>query len=111
MRDRVAATMPMADGQPEYNMKRLMQALGPPVIVPEVDKYYTFVYKAKTPNIRYDKHPFILCTSVHKWGFIGANYHWEDYRRYTWLEVISNLYEILPSEVESMRSYPTKRIV
>ena len=111
MKDRVASVKPKANGQPEYNMKRLMQALGPPTIVPEPNKYYTFVYKAKTPNIKYDKHPFILCTSVYKWGFVGANYHWEDYRRYSWREVISNIYEILPEEVGSMRDFPTMRIV
>ena len=27
---------------------------------PSVGKYYVFVYKAKTPNIRYDVHPFVV---------------------------------------------------
>ena len=108
--NRVERVKPKADGQPEYNMKVLMQALGPPVIVPEPNKYYVFVYKAKTPNTLYDKHPFIACTGVYKWGFTGFNYHWEDYRRYSWLEVISNLYEITEEERDTMMKYPIERI-
>ena len=108
--NRVNGLSPQADGQPEYNMKVLMRGLGPPVIVPEPNKYYVFVYEAKTPNILYDRHPFIACTGVYKWGFTGFNYHWEDYRRYSWLEVISNLYEITEEERETMMEFPIKRI-
>lgn len=108
--DRVKNLSARPDGQPEYNMKVLMRALGPPLIVPEPDKYYVFVYKAKTPNLMYDAHPFIMCTNVFKWGFTGFNYHWEDFRRYSWLEVISNLYEITEEEVNTMRNFPIKRI-
>ena len=108
--DRVAKALKMADGQPEYNMKVLMRELGPPMIVPEGNKYYVFVYEAKTPNLLYDRNPFIICTGIYKWGFTGFNYHWEDYRRYSWLEVVSNVFEIKEEEVESMKNYPNKRI-
>lgn len=83
---------------PEYIMSKLMAVLGPSKIVPQASKYYTFVYKAKTPGLLYDQHPLIQCTSVHLWGFIGFNYHWKLYRRYTWNEVLTNLYEIKPEE-------------
>ena len=75
-------------------------------IVPEADKYYLFVYTPKTKGIQYDQHPFILCTSVHKWGFIGINMHWDDHRRYTWQEVESNLFEINDDEVQDVAKLP-----
>jgi hypothetical protein len=102
-------TLANAHGQPEYNMKQLLRNLGPAEIVPDPDKYYVFIYKAKTPNTQYDQHPFIKCTSVHRWGFCGFNYHWEDYRRYSWLEVVSNIYEIKENEVQEMMNYPIAR--
>ena len=76
---------------------------------PSVGKYYVFVYKAKTPNIRYDAHPFVVVTGVYQWGFSGFNFHWNDYRRYSWQEVVSNLYEIYPSELNTMESVPIAR--
>ena len=91
---------------PTSNMAYLLEKLSPSVIVPEADKYYTFVYTPKTRNIRYDQHPFIQCTSRHEWGFIGFNYHWEEHRRYTWQEVQSNLFEIYDDEVEDMKTFP-----
>lgn len=86
-----------------YNMQLLLSYLTPSEIVPDVDKYYTFVYTAKTPNLEYDQHPVIICTSVHKWGFIGFNYHWNDYRQYSWGDVLSNIYEIYPDEIEMVK--------
>ena len=87
-------------------MGRLLNIITPSVIVPQPDKYYVFVYKAKTPNIRYDQNPFIVCTSIFQWGFTGYNFHLEAPRRYTWGEVRSNLYELNDDELNSMQSYP-----
>ena len=95
-----------AGDKPIPNMFLLLNKLGPGLIIPEADKYYVFVYNAKTPKIRYDQHPFIKCTSVYKWGFTGFNYHWNDHRRYTWQEVSSNIFEIYDDEVEEMKSFP-----
>lgn len=88
-------------GRPAYNMAILLAKLSQSTIVPRPDKYYTFIYKAKTPNISYDKHPLITCTSVHSWGFTGYNYHWNDYRQYAWGEVISNVYGLNEQEFSS----------
>jgi len=96
---------------PVYNMKMLLESLSPAVIVPEPDKYYVFVYKAKTKNIKYDKHPFIICTGIYKWGFSGYNVHWNDWRRYTWNEVLTNIYEIKESEIKDMERYPIAKFV
>jgi hypothetical protein len=83
--------------------------MGKGEIVPQPDKYYVFIYKAKTKGIQYDQHPFIACTSVYKWGFTGFNYHWEAYRRYSWREVFSNIYEVYEDEIEDMQKYKIAR--
>ena len=102
-------TLANAHGSPEYNMKLLLRKLGPPEIVPDKDKYYVFIYKAKTRGVQYDQHPLIQCTGIYPWGFTGFNYHWEDYRRYSWLEVVSNVYEIKQEEIDDMKNYPIAR--
>ena len=95
---------------PERCMSLLMgNYSGPSVIVPNPNKYYTFVYVAKTPNIQYDQHPLILCGDVFQWGFTGFNFHWEQIRRYTWQECRSNLLEISEQEFETVKSLPTAR--
>ena len=93
--------------KPAKNMELLMDALGTSEIVPEADKYYTFVYKAKTPGIRYDQHPLVYVTAVFQWGFVGFNAHWNDSRQYSWQEVVSNLYEISQEEIGLVESIPT----
>ena len=89
---------------PERNMQMLLNVLKESVITPRPDKYYVFVYKAKTPGITYDQHPFIVCTSVFQWGFVGYNFHWEQPRRYTWAEVKSNLYEVSDNELNDVQN-------
>ena len=91
---------------PDYNMSLLLNTLTPSVIIPQLDQYYVFVYKAKTPRIQYDQNPFITCTGVYKWGFSGFNYHWKQPRRYSWNEVISNLYEVQEDEVQIVMNFP-----
>ena len=95
---------------PEENMKRLLNDLKVGVIVPQPNKYYTFVYKAKTKNIQYDQHPLILCGDVFQWGFTGFNYHWESIRRYTWGEVLTNLFEVKETDMDFLKDYPTQRL-
>ena len=94
---------------PEKNMNLLLSKLKGG-IVPEPNKYYTFIYKAKTPRIQYDQHPCILCGQVFQWGFTGYNIHWEEVRRYTWGEVISNVFELNEEEFQSMQNYQTARM-
>lgn len=89
------------------NMALLLDNLGPANLVPQADKYYTFVYTPKTKNIQYDQHPFIQVSSVHRWGFVGLNHHWDDFRRYTWAECGTPLYEIYADELEDMQQYPS----
>lgn len=109
--DRIRRLIPKATGGPTSNMKLLLNSISPSGIVPEVNKYYVFVYNAKTPNIQYDKHPFIICTGIYKWGFSGLNFHWNDWRRYSWNEVISNIYEINEEELNSMEQLNIAKFV
>ena len=109
MTSRVESLKPHMKGSPEQCMRLLLGKLTQGGIVPTPNKYYVFIYKAKTPNIQYDQHPLIVCTGVYKWGFTGFNYHWEDYRRYSWLEVFSNVYEITDEEIDDVRNFPIAR--
>jgi len=75
-------------------------------VIPTVGQYFTFIYKAKTPMIEYDRFPLVAVTSIYRWGFIGLNYHWPGWRRYTWEELQSNLYRVFPMELNTLRAIP-----
>jgi hypothetical protein len=92
-------------GDPNRNMAILLAKLNKSGIVPIANKYYTFVYKAKTKGIRYDQHPLILCGNVYKWGFTGENAHIGT-RQYSWNEVLSNIYEISEEEFQTLTEVP-----
>ena len=109
--DRIENLLRSATGSPENNMAVLLQNLSPSTIIPDTDKYYVFVYKAKSKDILYDKHPFVVCTSLYKWGFVGFNFHWNAYKRYSWSEIVTNLYEIKENELNSMEKYPIAKFV
>ena len=80
---------------PDDLMIELMEALGDTVTpVPDVGKYYVFVYNPKTSGIQYDQNPLVAVTDVFRWGFRGINFHWNGYRQYTWNEVAGQLYEV-----------------
>ena len=110
--NRVDRLVPLTKGKgPDGCMQILLNSLSPSQIIPQVDKYCVFVYKAKTKGIVYDKYPFVTCTSIFKWGFIGFNYHWNEYRRYSWGEIVSNLYEINELELNTMEHFPIAKFV
>ena len=87
-------------------MALLLESLSPSQIVPEPNKYYTFIYRAKTRGITYDQNPLIVCGDVFKWGFNGLNYHWNSIRQYTWNEVLSNVYELTDEEFNYLQEIP-----
>ena len=91
---------------PTYNMRLLLSSLTPSSIVPRPNKYYTFIYKAKTRGIQYDRHPLIVCGDVYRWGFNGLNIHWGGVRQYSWNEVLSNVYELSDEEFEFLQDVP-----
>lgn len=89
---------------PEDLMILIMDALKKEVLYPEPGKFYTFIYKPKTPNIEYDQHPLIACTSLEKWGFKAINFHWRKSRQYTWEEVIGKLHVVEYNELDELLS-------
>ena len=92
---------------PVYLMKKIREALKYTTTpVPSEGKFYTYVYRAKTPGIEYDMHPLIACTEVYGSGFTGINFHWGKYRKYTWEEIQSNLYEVDAGELADLREIP-----
>ena len=84
----------------------IMDTLKEEVLYPETGKFYTFLYSPKTPDIEYDQHPLIACTSLEKWGFKGINFHWRQSRQYTWEEVLGKLHVIRYDELDEMMSIP-----
>jgi hypothetical protein len=74
--------------------------------IPVVGQIYIFRYRAKTPLIRYDRHPLIQVTNVYIWGFSGFNYHWNEIRQYTWDEIYNGMYEIHKNELQDLRRIP-----
>ena len=91
-------------------MMAIMETLNDTVVtVPDVGRYYTFIYDPKTPRIRYDEFPLIACVGLFRWGFRGINYHWPGFRNYDWQQSIGNLYQAYPLEINDLRSIPYQR--
>ena len=91
---------------PNQNIRLVLERLTPAEIVPKANKYYTFIYKAKTLGIQYDQNPLIVCGDVYKWGFTGLNVHWNAVRRYSWNEVLSNVFELNEEEFTTLQDVP-----
>ena len=94
---------------PDDLMMKIIESLTEGSKRPSEGKYYVFLYKAKTPNIRYDQHPMVAVTDVFEWGFRGINFHWNTVRQYTWNEIIGGLYEITHSELTDLDGIPFAR--
>ena len=89
----------------EDQMLMIMEALNDTVTpVPDVGTICTFVYQAKTPGITYDQHPLVAVTDLFPWGFRGLNFHWRDYRQYTWEELAGQVYIVKPEELDDLLS-------
>ena len=96
---------------PDDRMLALMGALTEVEVVPDVGRYYTFIYQPKKPSSENDEFPLIACIGLFRWGFRGINYHWaargaDPFRNYTWQEMKSNLHLVYPLEVNDARSIP-----
>ena len=97
---------------PEEMMMEIMELLNNTVTpIPEVGKFYTFVYNAKTPGKTYDQHPLIACTSIEQWGFKGINFHWRQSRNYTWQELAGQLYIVQYNELDDLMAIPYGKFI
>ena len=101
-----------AINDPEDMMLIIMEALNNTVTpIPEVGKFYTFIYNAKTPDITYDQHPLIACTELLPWGFRGLNFHWRESRNYTWPELAGQLYIVEYNELDDLLALPYGKFI
>ena len=96
---------------PDDIMLSIMEVFTRSEFIPDVGKYYTFVYLAKTPDITYDQYPLIAVTAVERWGFKGLNYHWNEFKNYTWQEVLGKMHVIEANEIEYMRTLPYSKFI
>ena len=97
---------------PEDMMLEIMELLNDTVTpIPEVGKFYTFVYNAKTPGETYDQHPLIACTALEQWGFKGLNFHWQQSRNYTWNELAGQLYVVQWNELDDLMAIPYAKFI
>ena len=97
---------------PEDMMLEIMELLNDTVTpIPEVGKFYTFVYNAKTPGETYDQHPLIACTALEQWGFKGLNFHWQKSRHYTWNELAGQLYIVQWNELDDLMAIPYAKFI
>ena len=106
---------PILDGiigneDPDDLMLELLEVVSESGNIPNVGKYYIFVYNPKTLNISYDQNPFVAVTDVFQWGFKGINFHWGEMRQYTWSEIAGSLYEVYPSEIKDLQAIPFANI-
>ena len=79
---------------PQDIMMEIISIFQETEIIPDVGKYYTFIYIPKTRDLAFDNFPLIACIDVFRWGFRGVNFHWNDYRNYTWQEVAGMLHVV-----------------
>ena len=96
---------------PDDIMLSIMEVFTRSEFIPDVGKYYTFIYLAKTPDITYDQYPLIAVTAVERWGFKGLNYHWNEFKNYTWQEVAGKMHVIEANEIEYMRTLPYSKFI
>ena len=94
--DRVGQLREKIEGlvDPESIMLEILSVFQETEIIPDVGKYYTFIYIPKTKDLAFDNFPLIACIDIFKWGFRGVNFHWNDYRNYTWQEVAGFLHVV-----------------
>ena len=106
--DRVGQLRQKIEGlvDPESIMLEILSVFQETEIIPDVGKYYTFIYIPKTKDLAFDNFPLIACIDIFKWGFRGVNFHCNDYRNYTWQEVAGFLHVVKDDEIEYMKSIP-----
>ena len=98
-------------GYSDDMMLAITEVLTDTEIVPDVGKYYTFVYNAKTAGKQYDQHPLVAVTDIFSWGFRGINFHWQSSRNYTWNELAGQLYMVKSIELDDLLGIPYAKFI
>jgi len=81
------------------------------VQVPMVGNFYIFTYVAAKRGLLTDLYPLVAVTGVYDWGFTGINMHLGEQRNYNYPVMMSPLYEVKSTELDSARSLPLKMLV
>ena len=89
---------------PDDKMAEVLERLSQVEVVPDVGRYYTFIYRPKTPRIRYDEYPLIACTDVNRWGFKRSKLSLGFVEKLHMGRGTSNLHVVYPRELEDLRS-------
>ena len=101
--------------RPEELMNEILTRLsGSEVSFPTPGKYYTYIYYAKTPRIRYDRHPLIRAGDILPRGFRGFNFHLGKIRQYNTQDgdrLVSGLYELSREEFKTLLTIPYGKLV
>ena len=79
--------------------------------VPDAGSICTFVYNAKSTDITYDQHPLVAVTELFQWGFRGLNFHWQEYRQYTWEELAGQVYIVQRNELNDLLAIPYAKFI
>lgn len=79
--------------------------------VPMVGNYYIFTYVAAKRGLLTDLYPLVAVTGVYGWGFTGINLHLGEQRNYNYPVMMSPLYEVKSTELDSARNLPLKMLV
>lgn len=99
---------------PQNNMYKLIEILDEKKYgYPQPGDIFTFIYRAKTPNLIYDMHPVTMITGLDRGKFWGWNYHLNMIRQYSGKDgrVLSNFYKIDQDELPIVLSINTKLLL
>lgn len=99
---------------PEWYNNKLIEILSKAGRVREtlnVGSTYVYVYQARTRKKWYDRHPVTTITHMHKWGFSGYAFHWDQIRNYKLGDgrILSRFYYVKPGEIDAVLSIPMAR--
>ena len=79
--------------------------------VPTVGNYYSFAYLAAKKGLLTDLYPIVAVTGVFPWGFTGINMHLGEQRNYNYPLLVTPLYEVKATELDTARSLPLMMLV
>ena len=85
-------------------MSEVLGILQDTAVIPDIGKIYTFEYRPKTPNLRYDNP--VVAPDLFRWGFRGINFHWGEARQYTWQDVVGTLHYVDNEELNDILALP-----
>lgn len=101
-----------ATNSPDELMSIIQEIFDDTEPYPRPGSIYTFVYRATTPRIMYDKHPLLMVESVNLSGFKGFNVHWPDHRNYLWENVNGVFHKVKKGEeFDYLHDVPYRKIL